>query len=332
MHLVADMLYIAWTIVLPVMLLVGLGFLIQKKLGLDMPTMVRLNFYVVVPGIVYFAVVNSELSFGDVGQVVGFTLGTMGVWAGLTYTVAKLRGVPADQRRAMLMTSIFYNSGNYGLPVQELAFRATPFGASGATGLQVFVLIVQNVTTFSFGVLLAAGRPADGQWRKTLLQIARFPPIYALIAGLLTIFVRYGLGGNAPGVAGQLSPFWDTVVFAKSGFIVVALVTLGAQLAVVERGDGHGPVKTSVLMRLVAGPVVGFTLLKLLGWTGPVAQVLLISTAMPTAVNCLLLCMEFDNHPAFVARSVFYSTLLSPITVTLTILLAHSGTFGPAGG
>jgi len=333
MHLFADMLRIAWFIVLPVMLLIGLGFLIQKRLGLHMPTMVRLNFYVVVPGIVYFAVVSSELSGGDVGKVVGFTLGMVAVMAGLTYTVARLRGVPPDQTRAMLMTSMFYNSGNFGLPVQELAFRhALPFGSAGATALQVFVLIVQNLVTFSLGVLLATGRPADGQWRRTLLQIMRFPPIYAITAALITIFVRHLLGEYAGDAAEYLHPFWDAAVFAKNGFIVVALVTLGAQLAVVERGDGHGPVKLSVAMRLVAGPVVGFILLRLLGWTGPVAQVLLISTAMPTAVNCMLICMEFDNHPAFVARSVFYSTLLSPITVTLTILLAHGGAFGPAGG
>ncbi|GAB4196843.1 MAG: AEC family transporter [Phycisphaeraceae bacterium] len=330
-HLLSDIFQIAWFIVLPVMLLVGLGFLIQKKIGLDMPTMVRLNFYVVVPGIVYFAVVGSRPGVGDVAKMVGFTLFAMAVWAGLAYTLAWLRGVPADQRRAMLMTSIFYNSGNYGLPVQELAFRGTAFGSAGATGLQVFVLIVQNISTFSLGILLAAGRPADGQWRKTLAQIARFPPIYALFAGLITISARNLLGEHAPTVSQYIQPFWDTVLFIKNGFIVVALVTLGAQLAVVERGDGKGPLPLAVGLRLIGGPVVGFILLKLLGWTGPVAQVLLISTAMPTAVNCMLICLEFDNHPAFVARTVFYATLLSPITVTLTILLAHSGTFGPAG-
>lgn len=333
MPILWNFIEIAWTVVLPVMLLVGLGFTLQKKLGLDMPTMVRLNFYCVAPGIVFFAVVNSQLSGADVGRVVGFSLVAMCVWAGLTYTVAKLRGVPADQRRAMLMTSIFYNSGNYGLPVQELAFRDhKPFGSADATGLQVFVLITQNVTTFSLGVLLANGRPADGQWRKALLTVLRFPPIYALSAGLLTVAGRHLLGEHAAGTAKVLEPFWDTAVIIKNGFIVVALVTLGAQMAMVERGHGRAHVSTTIALRLIAGPVVGFTLLKLLGWTGPVAQVLLISTAMPTAVNCLLLCMEFDNHPAFVARSVFYSTLLSPITITLTILLAQSGTFGPAGG
>ena len=171
----------------------------------------------------------------------------------------------------------------------------------------------------------------DVKKRTQSIHIVKFPPIYALALALLTVYMRKVLGERAGDVATALRPVWDTVIFARSGFIVIALTTLGAQLAAVERGDGRGPVATSVLLRLVAGPLVGFTLLKLLGWTGPVAQVLLISTSTPTAVTCLLLCMEFDNNPAYVARCVFYSTLLSPITVTLTILLAHSGVFGVAG-
>ena len=52
---------------------------------------------------------------------------------------------------------------------------------------------------------------------------------------------------------------------------------------------------------------------------------MLISSSTPTAVNVLLLSMEFENHPDFAARSVLYSTLLSPITVTLVVFLAQSG-------
>jgi hypothetical protein len=39
----------------------------------------------------------------------------------------------------------------------------------------------------------------------------------------------------------------------------------------------------------------------------------------------MMLCLEFDNHPDFAARAVFYSTLLSPVTVTGVIFLAQSG-------
>ncbi len=321
---VSDILHIAWFIVVPVMLLVGLGFAVQKRFGLDMPTLVRMNFYVTVPGMVYFAVVDSSLSGPDVLRVVGFTLGAMAVWALLTYVVARLRGVPVNLRRAMMMTSLFYNSGNVGLPVQELAFRNTAFGSSAAMGLQVVVLVTQNITSFTLGIVLATGK-FGGRWRENFTHIIKFPPLYALAAALLTVALRRMLGAQADDLTYYVQPFWDTVRYAKDGFIVIALVTLGAQLALVDRGDGQGPVATSVALRLLAGPVVGFILLTALGWTGPIAQVLLISTSMPTAVNCLLLCMEFDNHPAYVARTVFYSTLLSPITVTLTILLAQGG-------
>jgi len=60
-----------------------------------------------------------------------------------------------------------------------------------------------------------------------------------------------------------------------------------------------------------------------MGLTGLMAQVLLISSATPTAVNCMLFCLQFDNHPDYAARAVFYSTLLSPITVTGVIFLAQ---------
>jgi predicted permease len=122
-----------------------------------------------------------------------------------------------------------------------------------------------------------------------------------------------------------LTPFWDALLYIKSAFVGVALVTLGAQLASVERGGARYPVSLAVGLRLLGGPLVGIALIYLLGLHGTLAQVLFISTATPTAVNTMLLCAEFDNHPTFVAKSVFYSMLLSPITVTLVIFCARSG-------
>lgn len=316
---------IAYFIVLPVMLLMGVGFVIQRRLGLDMPTLARLNFYLVVPGMVYFAIVSSTLDAGDVGVAVGFSLLAMTACGLLAWGVAAARGVPMDRRRAMVMSTIFYNSGNYGLPLQELAFRPLNYSAE-ATAIQVFVMIVQNFTSFTFGVVLAAGQLREGQWKKNLLHVLKFPPIYALAAAVLTILLRNALTADeAGGAAAWLRPFWDVVLYAKGGFIAVALTTLGAQLALVKRGDTSYPVASTVLIRLVGGPVIGLLLIWGLGIEGLIAQVLLISTAMPSSVNCLLLCIEFDNHPDFVARAVFHSTLLSPLTVTLTILLAQSG-------
>jgi hypothetical protein len=188
-------------------------------------------------------------------------------------------------------------------------------------------MITQNLFTFTVGILIAAGGKKGAHWKQNLLHIVKFPPIYALLAAFVTHQIRAALGDHAGDVAHWLTPFYDYVVYVKDAFIAVALLTLGAQLALVGRLAKPYPVGWSVGLRLLAGPAIGLGLIYAFGLTGFLAQMLLISTASPTAVNCMLLCMEFDNHPDYAARAVFYSTLISPITVTLVIYLAQGGIF-----
>jgi predicted permease len=316
--------HILYFVVLPMLLLAGMGYLLQRRLGLDMATLTRLNFYFIIPVMVYHAVVTSTVSVASAGVIILFTAIMLALNAGATLLAAALRRVPREYRNAMLMTTMFNNSGNYALPLQELAFGPTvgPVGMS----LQVFVMIVQNFTSFTIGILLAAGgssRPRH--WKHNLLAMAKFPPVYALALAVLTVQARSWLGDAAPAVADALAPFWKAIQYIRDAFIGLALATLGAQLAAVRKCSGSYPISMSVMLRLVAAPALGLGLIFALDLHGFIAQVLLISTATPTAVNCMLLCLEFDNHPDFAARAVFYSTLLSPVTVTMVIFLAQSG-------
>lgn len=315
---------IFYFIVLPILLLAGIGFVLQRKLGLDMTTLRRLNFYFVMPAMAYFAIVTSRLRPAQVGIVVLFGLLMIACLALITFAAAFVRRVPRDQRNALAMSVMFYNSGNYALPLQKLAFQADGLG-DAAFSLQIFVMLTQNMVNFTVGVWLAATGRRRIHWKQNLLHIAKFPPLYALAAGIVTIQVRNWLGTNAPAVADALLPFRAVLQYLRDAFIAVALCTLGAQLALVRRAAHDFPVKLSVFLRLLVAPCIGLTLTCLLGLQGFLAQVLLISTCTPTAVNVMLLCLEFDNHPDHAARAVFYSTLLSPITVTLVIFLTKGG-------
>jgi len=341
----ADMLSLTWidlptqlahifyVIVLPLLLLVGVGYLLQRALGFDMLTLRRLNFYFVIPGVIYYSLVQSHLRMAEVVVVVAFALSLQLVLGTITWLLAVVRGVPGDQRNAMVMTTIYYNSGNFGLPLQDLAFRAV--GESiFAMAQQVLVMATQNFTNFTFGIILAAG----GRGRQTLRQnfgnMVRLPPVWVLLAAIVTIALRDALAGNEF-VSTAIRPFWQTLLYVKDAFIGVALLTLGAQLAYVRpkpaassEGDPavacKYPVAWSVALRLLAGPAVAVGLIYAFGLTGLLAQVMLISSASPTAVNCMLLCLEFDNHPDFAARAVLYSTLLAPVTVTLVVFIAQA--------
>ncbi|MDP6353693.1 MAG: AEC family transporter [Planctomycetota bacterium] len=329
---------IFYFILLPVLLLAGIGYTIQKRLGLDMPTLTRLNFHLVMPGIVYFSLVTSNLDSTAVIQVVVFGVLYIVCMALLSRGVQIVLGTEKEQRDSVMLASMFHNAGNFGLPVQELAFRQS--GLHGeAVLLQSFVVIVHNVIGFTAGVFFAA-RGKGGNWRGHLSQIVKFPPLYAVVAGILTIQARALLGEHAVEAARYLAPFWDTVVHTRSAFAAVALVTIGAQLACIRPGmepgdsasDSPRAVETTqgnpslcVLLRLVAGPLVGLALILAMGLEPFIAKVMFINTAGPASLSIMLLCLQFDNYPDMQSRVVLWSTLLAPFSVTVVIYLVQSG-------
>jgi predicted permease len=240
----------------------------------------------------------------------------------------RLGRVTPGRRAAVLMTVIFFNSGNFSIPLQKLAFA--PWGRGDeAAGLQVVIMLVQNVAMFTFGILLASGGREHRSWRATARHVVRFPPLYALAAALATLYLRSALGDRGPEVARALSPFWAATRMASDAFMAIALVTLGAQLATVGRRQAGEPLALPVLLRLAAGPLAGLVIVLILSrWMtlDPLtAQVMRIAACAPTALNSVLLCMEFDNHPAMVARVVLWTTLIAPVVVTVAIAFARSG-------
>ena len=107
-----------------------------------------------------------------------------------------------------------------------------------------------------------------------------------------------------------------------SGLVPLALVTLGAQLANTKFSFKLPRVYISNVMRLIISPIIAFGLTQLMGLHGIVGQVLVICSAAPTAVNSVLIALEYDNEPDYAAQAIFTSTIFSSFTVTLVIYLA----------
>ena len=315
---------IFYLVVLPMLLLTGTGFLLQKRLGLDMATLTRLNFHFAIPAMVYASLVTSKLAGGDIWRLLLFALTLQALMALIALLAAVLFRVPGEFRRALVMSTMYNNAGNYGLPLQDLAFREAGLGAA-AMGLQVFIMVAQNISTFTVGIVIASGAGRHTPWRRLVRDILHFPPLYVIAAAWVTIKMRAWLGDASPSVAHVLAPFWEAISYVRGSFVPIALCALGAQLATVPHERRNDPVRLSVALRLLGGPALALLLLPLFGLHGFAAQVVLIGISTPTAVNAMLLCLQFGNQPEFASRAVFYSTLLSPLTVTLVIFLARLG-------
>jgi len=113
---------------------------------------------------------------------------------------------------------------------------------------------------------------------------------------------------------------FDQNSFASSIQIIV-LMTLGAQLAKIRLTSGMFDVIISSFCRLIVGPLIAFGIIKVFHFDALTAQVLLVSTSMPSALGTALIAIELNNEPQFASQAVLFSTLISSITVSFIIYL-----------
>ncbi|RCX20570.1 hypothetical protein DFP94_103301 [Fontibacillus phaseoli] len=295
-------------VVLPIFVLIGLGALMQRAFRLDLYTLAKINFYYITPAVVFLSMYHSEMSPALLGNVTLF----YALYVLLLYVVSTIvsrrmkfnRGMKAAFTNSLILD----NSGNYGLPINQLAFRGDPLAAS----LQALIMTFQSLVTFTYGVMSVQRAKTGGTLKAALIGFLKMPVPYALVLGLVFHVFRVPLPEFASKPLGYIS----------DSMVSVALLTLGAQIVKYPLRLDRLDVYISVILRLLIGPAIGLLLIFLLGLKGVPAQALLIASGMPTGVNSTILAEEYDNEPDFASQTVLISTLLNIVTITALISLA----------
>lgn len=296
------------TVCAPIFLVVGTGWLMDRKFKLHLESMVKLNIYLLVPAFIFAHVVNSELKGGDAWRIVAFTLATVGLMFVCSMIASRALKMEAQQRQALSLATMFYNCGNYGLPLVTLAF-----GHEGAE-VQVYVLATMNVATFTVGLFLAQerGETPGSHWRA-LNAMLRQPTIYALLAGAACKALGWEIT--------KITWLWQPVDLLQSALVGFALLTLGVQMSQTKPAPFRAPLWAAIVIRLVLGPLLALMLAKLMGFPPTVAASLVLAVGAPTAVNTALLAHEFGGDVSFATSAVYYSTLISLATTTVNLML-----------
>ena len=313
----SSILLIAWNVIGPIFLLMGVGWGVQKWIGLDVRSLTKLNFWAFVPALLFVQIVESKIKPRDIGLTAlhfAIVFVAMGL---LSWQAARLLGAGDRLRRALTASVLFYNSGNYGIPAAQLAFSGSAEMSAFAVGVQSIVIMFQNISNFTIGLALQAGGREGGSWKSTLRSILALPMIYTLAAAWAWRGVHAATGWNLP------APIDASLHFLAQGMVPVALITLGAQMGSLQSHRIDVPIVLALFLRLILAPLLSWVVVWALGIQGLLAHSLVVSVSFPTAVNSALLALEFDNEPEFAAATVFYSTLLSAITVSLVIYAAR---------
>ncbi len=301
-------------VVLPIVAAILVGIAIDRRFHLDLATLVRMNLYVFVPAFIFVRLVESNIP-GVLGfRAVAFTLVMIGLMALLSWLVARICRLETPSRKALQLSTMFYNSGNYGIPLMTLAF--SPLGPV----LQAFVLMTMNVSTFSIGLWLAASQNHDRQqgWWRPLIPILRQPSIHAIFGALLIKAMHVEDSVMA------ITPIWKPLGYLGDGLVGFALLTLGVQLSQTKPPPIRGHLALALVIRLLAAPIIAAGLVRIFGFEREIAHILILGAATPTAVNTALLAHEFKADGRFASAAVFYSTIFSAVTVTLVLFILKS--------
>jgi predicted permease len=309
------MLAILWNVILPIFLLMGVGWGVQKYIGMDVRSLSTLNFWVFVPALLFVKIVESTLAPRDMGLLALHFCIVFALMGVLSWQAAKWVGANERLRRALTASVLFYNSGNYGIPAAQLAF---PEQGAVAVGVQSIVIMFQNISNFTIGLFLQAGGREGHGWKQSLRAIFGLPMVYTLALAWIWRAVKSSTGWALP------TPLDASLHFLAAGMVPVALVTLGAQMASLKSHRVDKPIVLALFLRLIVAPALSWGVVWALGVQGALAASLVVSVSFPTAVNSALLALQFDNEPDFAAATVFYSTLLSAVTVSVVVYLAKA--------
>ncbi|MGO4547937.1 AEC family transporter [Paenibacillus sp. 2TAB23] len=303
-------LHILMTNVLPMVIMIGLGIVIQRAFKLDIKTLSKLNFYLFSPAIMFDLLYKTDISASVIGKILFFFALFMITQYIIVEVVIRIRGYGPSMKSAMRNSVLFYNSANYGIPLNQLAFA----GNEKTLAIQVLIMMVQSLVPNTYGIYNVNAHKADMRaiWR-TILSM---PIIYVIPVA----FLLRGFEVTIP------QPLATPLEYLSSAFIGTALITLGVQLGNMEWRIKRSlliDVSLSGMLRLVAGPLLAWLIVWLMGYAMPIdrltAAALIVSSAVPTSLSSVLLAVEFDNEAEFASQSVFVSTILSIITVTAVI-------------
>lgn len=305
-------LHILMSNVLPMVIMIGLGIVIQRAFKLDIKTLSKLNFYLFSPAIMFNLLYKTDISASVIGKVLFFFILFMVAQYLIVEAVIRLRSYQPSMKSAMRNSVLFYNSANYGIPLNQLAFA----GNEKTLAIQVLIMMMQSLIPNTYGIYNVNAHKAD--MRTIMRTILSMPIIYVIPIA----FLLRGFEVPIP------QPLATPLGYLSDAFIGTALITLGVQLGNMEWKIKRSlliDVSISGILRLVAGPLLAWLIVwlmqmnALLGIDKLTAAALIVSSAVPTSLSSVLLAVEFDNEAEFASQSVFVSTIISILTVTAVI-------------
>lgn len=301
-------------IVMPVFLVIGLGYALKRWKLIDQPFLFQTNrlvFYICLPLLLFYKIGTADFFANFNGPLVLGSVAVIAIGFFVSYAYAAWRGYPPAARGSFCQASFRGNLAYMGLAIVFNAFGET--GLTRAGILMGFLVPVLNF--FAIFALTLPHRSSQGNqtgnfWLK---QIALNPLIIASFLGIAWSFLQLPLPRMVEG----------GLQIATGMTLPLALLAIGGSFSL-ERLKGdlvRAMFATSI--KIVWLPLLAALLLYGIGVRGMDLAIGVLFAGAPAATANYIMAHQLKGDAELAGSTVMLSTLLSAITYTLALLLLH---------
>ena len=281
------------TVIAPVFIIAGLGyFWVKRELPFDNATISSLVMYVGSPCLIYSALTSNAAETAALGMMGASAFLVILMSLIFSWVFLKIAGWKLT---TYLPALIHPNCGNMGLPLVLLAF-----GQEGlALGMAYF--FVNSISQYTLGMAISSGH-------FDIRQLMKQPIIWAVIFVLTVILGDF-----------QMPKWFNSTTSILAGLTIPAmLIMLGTSLANLNVASLKETLTISFL-RILLGLGLGLLVIEMLSLSGIMAGIVLLQSAMPSAVFNYIFADRFNRESDKVAAVILQSTLISALSLPLLV-------------
>jgi len=291
--------------ILPIFLIASAGFLVSKKFSIQPRLLSQITLYLFTPSLTFTLLTTNELVGSEILGIFGFAVAIAALVGGVTFLLGRVMRLERKIMAAVLMCSIFMNAGNFGIPLLGFSF------GDKAQAYAALYFVSMIAVTNTVGITIASSGTMS--FRKALLNLLKFPTLYAVVLAMGFIYFGWKLPLSLA----------RSVQILSGAAIPCMLVLLGMQIQVARWNGHYKALVLALASRMLLAPFIALGFSQVLSMQGDILRASVVESSMPPAVMNSLLATEFDTEPSFVTFVILVGTIASPFT--LTPLLAFLG-------
>ena len=301
---------------IPTFFLVGLG-LYARRSGLvpeeQWAGLESLSYWLFFPALIFYSIIKADLKNVPLGAMTFTLVGTvitMAVILLLLYPFFKSFMSMDGPSYSSIYQSVLRWNGFIALAIVQKAHGIDAM-ALVAVAMAAMIPIINVIVVAMMSVFASEGRV---NFTALILNIAKNPFIWSSVGGLLVNIFDIPLWG----------PIESTIDVTSRAGLATGLLIVGAGLKLRYAFPPSREIWVGSLLRLFGMPALAIAFAMLFGLTGNALEVVIICTAVPTAMNAYVLAKKMGGDAPLVAAIVTLQTALSAFTIPLLLMLVRA--------